>query len=84
MAKSQFSCAIYFALLICFLLLVPNKMPMAEAKFCKRPAEHYSGTCYPNRCYSYCKSKEHAYSGECIWTGQGHQRHYACYCVYNC
>nr|XP_027070676.1 defensin Lc-def-like [Coffea arabica] len=84
MAKSQFSCATFFALLICFLLLVPNKMPMAEASFCKRLAKNWSGDCSSDRCYNYCKYTEHVYSGECNWTGNGQHRYYACYCVYNC
>ncbi|CDP17148.1 unnamed protein product [Coffea canephora] len=88
MAKSQFCCATFFALLICFLLLLPNEMPMAEATFCKRPAKYLSGYCYPDRCYNYCKYTEHAYSGKCIWTWAGdhdhHHKHLACYCFYKC
>nr|XP_027066013.1 defensin D1-like [Coffea arabica] len=84
MAKSQFSCATFFALLICFLLLVPNEMPIAEAKSCQKPSKSWSGKCADKGCHNVCKSRDHADSGSCMWTGQGHQRHYACYCRYKC
>ncbi|XP_022850806.1 defensin-like protein 1 [Olea europaea var. sylvestris] len=81
MAKSQVSYTIFFALLICFLLVASNEMQMAEARVCSRLSKTWSGLCLNSgNCNRQCRNWEGALRGACHKRGWG----FACFCYRKC